>query len=112
MDKDKYVKRNVAVELETLVRFLDHHVTHREKESFHEHLRSATNITRNVYSDVDNTYKSLSNLKTNNNIVVLAADKETCTVILNRTDYQNKVNNMINEGIAEGKYIETVDNTH
>ena len=84
MDKDKYVKINVAVELETLARFLNHHVTHREKESFHEHLRSATNIiTRNVYSDVDNTYKSLSNLKTNDNIVVLAADKETRTVILN-----------------------------
>ena len=111
MDKDIYVKRNVAVELETLARFLDHHVTHRE--SFHEHLRSATNIiTRNVYSDVDNTYKSLSSLKTNNNIVVLAADKATCTVTLNRTDYQNKVNNMINEGIAKEKYVETVDNTH
>ena len=61
---------------------------------------------------MDNTYKSRSNLINNKNIVVLAADKETCTVILNRTDYQNKVNNMINEGIAEGKYIETVDSTH
>ena len=61
---------------------------------------------------MDNTYKSLSNLINNKNIVVLTADKETCTVILNRTDYQNKVNNMINEGIAEGKYIETADNTH
>ena len=61
---------------------------------------------------MDSTYKSLSNLINNKNIVVLAADKKTCTVILNRTDYQNKVNNMINEGIAEGKYIETVDNTH
>ena len=30
----------------------------------------------------------------------------------NLTDYQNKVNNTINEGIAEGKYIEIVDNTH
>ena len=30
----------------------------------------------------------------------------------NLTDYQNKVNNMINEGIAEGKYIEIVDITH
>ena len=52
-DKNKYVKRNVAVELETLAGFLDPHVTHREKESFHEYLRSATNIiTKNVYSDV------------------------------------------------------------
>ena len=107
------VKRNVAVELETLAGVLGAHVTHTEKESFHEYLRSTTNIiTKNVYSNVDNTYKSLSNLANNKNIVILAADKETCTVILNRTDYQNKVNNVINEGIAEGKYIETVDNTH
>ena len=61
---------------------------------------------------MDNTYKSLSNLINNKNIVTLKADKETCTLILKRTDYQNKVNNMINEGIAEGKYIEAVDNTH
>ena len=75
-DKNKYVKRNVAV----------------EKESSHECLHSATNIiNKNIYSDVDNTYKSLSNLINNKNIVILAADKETPT--LNRTNYQNKVNN-------------------
>ena len=62
MDKNKYVKKNVAVELETLARFLDPHITHREKESFQGYLRSATNITKNVYSDTDNTYKSLSNM--------------------------------------------------
>ena len=57
-DKNKYVERNVAVELETLGRVLDAHVTHREKESFHDYLRSATNIiTKNVYNDVDSTYK-------------------------------------------------------
>ena len=52
-DKNKHVKRNVAVELETLARILDADVTPTEKESFHEYLRSATNITtKNVYSDV------------------------------------------------------------
>ena len=70
-DKNKYVKRNVAV----------------EKESSHECLHSATNIiNKNIY-----TYKSLSNLINNKNIVILAADKETPT--LNRTNYQIKVNN-------------------
>ena len=72
------VKRNVAVKLETLAGVLDAHITHTEKESFHEYLRSTTNIiTKNVYSDVDNTSKSLSNLTNNKNIVILAADKET-----------------------------------
>ena len=62
-DKNKYVKRNVAVELETLAIVLDSHITQREKASFHEYLCSATNIiTKNVYSDMDNTYKSLRNL--------------------------------------------------
>ena len=52
-DKNKYVKRNVAVELQTLARVLDAHITHTEKEYFHEYLCSATNIiTKNVYSDV------------------------------------------------------------
>ena len=59
---------------------------------------------------MDNT--SFSNLINNKSIVILAADKETYTIILNRKDYQHKVNNMINEGIAEGKYIETVEKTH
>ena len=99
----------MAVELKTS-RVLDAHVTHREKESLF--LLSATNIiTKNVNSDADNTQKSLSNLINNKNIVVLAADKEACTVILNRTDNQNKINNIISGGIAERKYIETVDNT-
>ena len=65
-----------------------------------------------MYTVTCNTYKSLSDLINNKNIVVLAADKETCTIILNRTDYQNKINNTINEGNAEGKYIETVENSH
>ena len=69
-------------------------------------------IIKNVYNDVDNTYKSLSNLINNNNSVILVADKESCTAILNQTDYQNKVNNMINEDIIERKYIQTVKNTH
>ena len=56
MGKNKYVKRNVAVELVTLARFLDPHVTQIEQESFHEYLRSATNIfTKYVYSDADTT---------------------------------------------------------
>ena len=43
-DKNKSVKRNVAVDLETLTRVLDVHVIHRGEESFHEYLRSATNF--------------------------------------------------------------------
>ena len=32
--------------------------------------------------------------------------------LLNRTDYIQKVNAMIYDGISQGKYVKTVDNTH
>ena len=60
-------------------------------------------ITKNIYNDNDETFKSLTNLRKSENIIVLSADKESCTVILNKADYVNKVNKMIDEGIASGK---------
>ena len=68
------------------------------KGDLHEYLRSVTNVvSTKVYRDKDNTFKCLiRRLIKNENIVVLLADKESCTVILNKTDYVNKVNGMIN----------------
>ena len=40
------------------------------------------------------------------------ADKESCTVILIKVDYIGKVNKMVDEGIANGKCIETNDTRH
>ena len=68
-------------------------------------------LTKNIYNDNDPTFKSLTNLWKNKN-VVLSADKESCTVILSKADYINKINKMIDEGIANGKHIETSDTTH
>ena len=82
------------------------------KETIHEFLRSSTNIiSNNIYSEKDNTVKLLSPLIKNDKIVILAADKESCTVILNKSDYIRKVNNIIEEGMQQGKYIETIDTT-
>ena len=43
-DKNKFVKRNIAVELEALAASLDHYVEQSDKEPFHECHRSCTNI--------------------------------------------------------------------
>ena len=83
------------------------------KENLHEYFRSVTNIvSNNLYRFKDNTFKLLNRLRKNENIVVISADKESCTAILNKTDYANKVNAIIREGISKGKYVETVDSTH
>ena len=76
-------------------------------------MRSVTNIiSNNEYRDKGNSFKLVNRLRENKNIVVISADKESCTVIFNKTDYLNKVNAMISEVISKGKYVETVDSTH
>ena len=98
-NKNKYVKRNIAVELESLATSLDKFADQSLKEFFHEYLRSSTNVlAKNIYSDKDATFKSLNSLRKNKD-VVLAADKESCTVILNKDDYIKKVNNIIEDRI-------------
>ena len=47
----------------------------------------------------------------NDKIVVVAADKGSCTVILNKSDYIRKFHNIIKEGMEQGKYIELIDTT-
>ena len=112
-DKNGHIKRNLAVEFEAFPPKLDPFIKEDSKENFHEYLKSVTNnISNKVYRDKDNTFKLLNSLRKNENIVVISADKESCTVILNETDYVNKVNAMISEGISKGKYVETVDSTH
>ena len=52
-------------------------------------------MSNNIYQDKDNTLKPLNKLRKTENIVISLAEKESCTVILNRTDYVNKTNAMI-----------------
>lgn len=46
-------------------------------------------------AEILNTIKSLTN---NKNIIILKADKRNATVIMNTTDYHNKVKHLINSG--------------
>ena len=73
-DQNKFDKRNVAVELGVLAASLDHYVEQSNKEAFQEYFRSCTNIiTRNIYTDKDDTFTSLQKLGKNKVIVTLSA---------------------------------------
>ena len=68
-------------------------------------------FTENVYKSSDKTFAALKQLRENKDIVILNGDKDSSVVIMNKLDYTNKINNMINEGILKGTYVETNDNT-
>ena len=60
---------------------------------------STNSISNNIYSEKDDRVKLLSPIIKNDKIVILAADKESCTVILNKSDYIRKINKIIGEGM-------------
>ena len=44
-------------------------------------------------------------------ICIISVDKDSCVVILKRTDYINKLETMINKSIKSGTYAECEDTT-
>ena len=110
VDKNKYTKQNIAMELENIATNVDRYVQNEEKENFHNFMHSSTNIfTKNIFHSKDQTFTKLNALRTNKEIVILSADKESCSIILDRADYIEKVDRMILEGIAEKKYSHAED---
>ena len=53
----------------------------------------------------------MKNLIENKDLVVTSGNKDSCVVILKRSDYNKKLQNMIDEGITDGTYAPTTDST-
>ena len=74
----------------------------------HEFLRGYTDIfTKNVYATKDFTYSNLQNIIKNDKLVVLSGDKDSCVVIIQREEYDMKLQNMIDDVIRKGNYSPT-----
>ena len=57
-------------------------------------LQSASLPNSNLTPD---ELKALKRLKTDENIVILPADKGRVTVVMDKTDYNNKMNSLVND---------------
>ena len=96
VDKNKFVKQNLAVEMESLAFLLEKSVSNGSKEEFHEFLRGKVNkFTQNIYHSNDDTYKSLRSLINNDTIVFLSGDKDSSIVVMDKCDYVTKVNSLM-----------------
>jgi len=110
IDKNKFTKQNIAIEMENLATNLNKSVKDDQREEFHNFLRSSTNIiSKNIFHSKDHTFSKLNELRKNDTIVILPADKESSCVIMDKDDYINKVNCMITDGITDMKYTRCED---
>ena len=80
-------------------------------ENFHEFLRGYTDIfSKNVLSTNDETYKDLKNLIRKSDIGILIGDKDSSVVVMKRSDYIEKLEGMIEEGVKKGTYKKLENN--
>ena len=77
---------------------------------YHELLCGYRDIfTKNVFQTKDYTYHNLKTLIQEKNVVAMKGKKDSLVVILNNTDYIEKLENMVKEGIDKGTYTLTED---
>ena len=75
-------------------------------------MRANTDIfTKNVYSAKDHTYSKLKTLIRDKSVAVVPGDKDSTVVILDRKDYIEKLQGMIDDGIRDGVYETSSDST-
>ena len=66
-------------------------------------------LPTNVMHVKDDTFKNSKALRSIKDIMILSRDKDSLVVILNKDDYVNKVQGMLNKGIVSGKYAKSTD---
>ena len=83
-----------------------------QPENFHEFLCAYVDIfTKSVYATTCYTYNHLRGIINNQHLVVIFGDKELCVILIDKTDYQDKLQKMVDNGIKNGIYRVAEDNT-
>ena len=111
INKDKNAKKDITTHMESLAYTALKKVENIQLQNFNEFLRGYTGIfPKNVLNSEDFTYKNLKRLIQDQNIVILQRDKDSSVAIMDKSDYMQKLENMIEEEISKGTY-ERTDNT-
>ena len=106
------MKKSIAANFEIVSHRISESINHDKLEDFHEFLRAYTDIfTKHIYATKDFTYKNLKNIIKDENVAILSGDKDSSIVIMQKDDYNHKLQQMIDEGIKNGIYTRTEDNT-
>ena len=112
VNKNRDLKKNLAANLETIASRPSPFVDQTKLEDVYEFLRAHTDIfTKNVHATKDYTYKNLKTLIENKYLVVISDNRDSCVIILKRSDYVKILQSMIDEGITNRTYAPTTGST-
>ena len=112
VDKSKNIKKFSAVNFESIANRITVNLQRDQRENVQEFLRTFVDIfTRSVYTTTNYTYKHLKRISNDQSLVVVFGDKESCVVLMNITDHQEKLQKIVDDGIKNGIYKLAENNT-
>ena len=63
-----------------------------------------------MYTTTYYIYKHVKGIVNDKNLVVVSGDKESCVILIDKTDYQDNLQKMVDDGIKNGIYKVAEDN--
>ena len=98
--------------MESLTYSTSKYVDQSKLGDFHEFLHAYTDIfTNHVLKTKDETFKDLKKLIMNKDLAILKGDEDSSIVLMNRSDYIEKPEVMIDDDIKKGIYEVTTHST-
>ena len=98
--KNRNIKKKLAANLETIAIHTSSFLGH-TRYIFH----------KSVHATKDYTYNNLKNIIENKYLVLISSGKDSCVIILKRSDYDEKLQSIIKNGVTDGTYSPTADTT-
>ena len=112
VDKNKHIKKILAANFESIGDRIIDNLQNDQRENFHEFLCAYVDIlTKSVYKTTDYPYKYLKRIINDKNLVAVSGDNESCVVLMDKTDYRDQLQKMVDDGIKNGIYEVVEDNT-
>ena len=94
IDKNRFIKWDLGVELESLAAKVDDLVPPEVKEEFHQFRRNTTHtLANNAYHTKEDIYNKTKSLRVNKNTATLSGDKDNSIVVMNKIDYDKSGRN-------------------
>ena len=112
MSTKKNIKTFLAANFELIADRITDNLQSDQRENFDEFLGAYVDIfTKSVYRKTDYIYKHLKRIVNDTNLVVVSSDKGSCVVLTDKTDYQDKLQTMVDDDIKSVIYKVAEDNT-
>ena len=103
VDKNKNIKKFLAANFESIADRITNNLQSDQRENFHEFLDAYVDIfTKSAYTTTYCIFKNLKGIVNNKNLLVVSGDKKSCVVLIDKTDYQDKLQKKVEDDIKNG----------